>query len=93
MDTPEQPTIWPPAPTIAPPEASHKRLLSLPLAYGLRMAALHTACFWAFWSVSNLVRHQHLSWEMYAEYGVGMAWGLAMGAIRASNKFKPRLEE
>jgi len=90
MDTPEQPTVWPPAPTVAPPEALHKRLISPALAYGLRMAAWHTAYFWAFLTVLNLARHQPLDWEVFAVYGAGLAWGLAMGTLRAHDKFKPK---
>jgi len=57
------------------------------------MAAWHTAYFWAVLSVFNLVRHQPLDWEMFAEYGVGLAWGQAMGTLRAHNKFKPKRRE
>ena len=90
METPGQPTIWPPPPTLLPPEAPHRRWLSPALIYGLRMSLWHTAYFWVFLTASNLVRHQPRSWEMYAEYGVGLAWGLAMGALKADKKFKPK---
>jgi hypothetical protein len=64
MDTPEQPTIWPPAPTIAPPkrEKSPRFALFLPewLAYILKESALPSAAAIGTVISISLINHQPL---------------------------------
>ena len=93
MDTPEQPTVWPPAPTLAPPDAPQRRLLPSAVAYGLRVSAWQTACFSAGWTIFTYVRwlgHRPLHWEIY---GAGFVWGGIIGLIKTYDKFKPKPRE
>ena len=81
MDTPEQPTVWPPAPTAAPPEAEQaepfKIKLSVPtwlvrLASILKQTAYAGIIVWGvgaaidiFWH--HILHHKPLHFSLQAE--------------------------
>ena len=70
MDPPEQPTIWPPAPTLPPPDKEDpaKFAVFVPawLAYVLKESAIPCAILIGFETILHLLQHRPLgSWRWY----------------------------
>ncbi len=82
MDTPEQPTTWPPAPTLAPPEIPRAKPLRVKLPKWLRQALIQASVTIAIFTIGFLHSERHLPhWYTYllilvtliAAYG-GIEW-------------------
>jgi len=96
MDTPEQPTIWPPAPTLAPPEAEKTRPFRLRLrspewaAYWLR----YGVWFLAAWYITRgFYEVDKLPCPRWCSFPIACGAWFVVGGLLTAWKFWPRKKE
>lgn len=92
MDLPEQPTVWPPAPNIAPPEsakAKSRRKLIMPewISYWYRSGIGLVAISYI---VCNFCETDHIPIPRWGSFPVAMGAWFVVGGLLTLWKYWPR---
>lgn len=93
MDTPEQPTTWPPAPTVAPPEAEQSKpfKLRLPVPEWGRNWYNSTISFLTAWYIiRGFCEIDQLPCPHWCSFPVACAAGFITGGLMTAWKYRPR---
>ena len=93
MNTPEQPAVWPPAPTLPPPEAEKAK------PFKPKLALPEWADYWLICSsrcgigvcIFGLFIHQNFHFRPHWDSVIGMlCLGIVMGGLMTAWKFRPK---
>ena len=93
MDTPEQPTIWPPAPTIAPPEAEKTKpfKIKIPVPEWVSYWTQYGASFFvARYVIQIFCEVDHLQTPRWCSVPAALAAWFIVGGLMTAWKYGPR---
>ena len=93
MDTSEQPTVWPPPPTVAPPEAEKAKpfKLKLPLPDWGRYWYKSSLWFFSAWYIiRGFCEVDHLQTPRWCSFPAALAAWFVVGGLMTAWKFRPK---